>query len=193
MRRVFACLLIIAGAAATAAAQTEIISQAGAESGRKFLPRDWIRGYVDVALAPPHNEPDLNRCAAWAGTHTGVAGLPCSAFARYVASGYLELRPIGGTTLRRVFLFWEPNLFLGRNVPQISYNFSAIPMSYERALGVGVELPRGFELRMTQHRVEWLGRYKQYLGIADLGKNGPLGLYTTVSARWYFGNWTRQR
>ncbi len=40
---------------------------------RKLFPKDWVSGFVDFAVAPPHNEPDLNRCAASTGA-TGGAG-----------------------------------------------------------------------------------------------------------------------
>jgi hypothetical protein len=193
MRTINMAFVLAVALGATASAQTEEVRQSGSEGARTFFPRNWLGGYLDVALAPPHNEPDLNRCASWAGTGGGNPGSACSAFARYVASGYLQASPIGAGALHRVFLFWEPHLFLGRNLPQVNYNFSAAPMSYERAMGVGIELPRSLEIRMTQHRVQWLGRYNQYLGTADLGRNGPLGLYTTVSARWYFGSWARRR
>jgi hypothetical protein len=93
------------------------------------------------------------------------------------------------TVFRRVFLFGEPNLFLGRNVPQYRYTISASPMALDRSIGVGLDLTKNLELRLTEHRVEWMGRYRNSLGQADLGKNGPLGIYTTVSARWYFGGY----
>jgi hypothetical protein len=155
---------------------------------RKFLPKGWIRGYSEFSVAPPHNEPDLDRCLATAGSFGGSQA-HCSAFARFVAGGYVEIQPLGSGMFRRVFLFTEPHVFLGSNVPQFNYTFSAAPMALDRSVGVGIELPRNFELRLTQHRVQWMGRYGDNLGKADLGKTGPLGLYTTVSARWYFGGY----
>lgn len=177
------------GVAAVAPAQDGTLS--GVETSRKLFPKHWVRGYIDGAIAPPHNEPDLNRCAAWAGIDGG-ADAPCSAFARYVGSAYVELQPLAASAFQRVFLFWEPHVYFGRNVPQFRYSVSAIPMAYERALGVGIKLPKNFEVRLSQHGVEWLGRYAGPQGKADLGKNGPLGVYTTVAARWYFGGYNRR-
>jgi hypothetical protein len=156
-----------------------------------FFPQNWVRGFVDGALAPPHNEPDLNRCAATAGGDGGE-NAPCTAFARYVFSGYIELQPVGTGPLKRIFVFAQPELYLGRNVPQFEYGFSAAPMALTNVLGLGIELSKNFDLRLAHHRVEWLGRYNSYLGKADMNKNGPLGLYTTVSVRWYFGGWGRR-
>jgi len=48
------------------------------------------------------------------------------------------------------------------------------PMLYERSIGIGFQLPRNFELRATQHQVDYLGRYDRLLGSADLGTNGPM-------------------
>ena len=31
--------------------------------GKTFFPHNWLRGYVDFDVAPPHNEPDLGRCS----------------------------------------------------------------------------------------------------------------------------------
>jgi hypothetical protein len=129
----------------------------GANASSMFFPQNWIRGFVDAAVAPPHNEPDLNRCASTAGADGGE-NAPCTAFARYVLSGYIELQPIGTGPLRRIFVFAQPELYLGKNVPQFKYSASAAPMAFARVFGVGIELSRNFELRVAQHRVEWLGR-----------------------------------
>jgi hypothetical protein len=177
------------GVAAVAPAQDATASQV--ENPHKVFPKNWVRGYVEGAVAPPHNEPDLNRCQADSGQFGGSSA-PCSAFARYVWSGYVELQPLGTSQLRRLFVFIEPHLFLGRNVPQFQYSISATPMAFERALGVGIELPKHFEIRLTRHQVDWIGRYSQQLGIADLGPNGPLGHYATVSVRWSFGGYGRR-
>jgi len=32
-------------------------------------------------------------------------------------------------------------------------------IAFERAIGLGIELPKNFEFRVTQHQVDWLGRY----------------------------------
>ncbi len=157
-------------------------------TGRALFPRNFVRGYVDFSFAPYHNEPDLGRCSGASHRHGGARSR-CTAFARYVWSGYVELRPVGRGSLRHIFLFIEPKLFLGENVPQFRYTASATPMAFERSIGVGVQLPKNFELRATQHQVNWLGRYGNHLGSADLGTDGPYGLYATVGARWYFGGW----
>jgi hypothetical protein len=164
----------------------------GVPEGRMFLPHDWIRGYTDAEIAPSHNEPDLGRCAGPASQFGGIAS-PCDAFARYMLSGYLELQPIGRTALRHFFVFITPRFSFGRNVPQFSYTGSFSPIAYDRSVGIGIELPKNFELRLTQHRVDWLGRYDKSLGPGDLGTTGPYGLYTTAGLRWYFGGYGRSR
>ena len=185
-------LLVVLCFVTAGIANCEDVARVESPDSHKFFPKGWIRGYTEFSVAPPHNEPDLDRCRANAGLFGG-AQANCSAFARFVGGGYVEFQPLGSTMLRHVFLFSEPNIFLGHNVPQYDYTFSASPMAFDRSVGVGVELPRNLELRFTQHRVQWLGRYENNLGNADLGKNGPFGLYATVSARWYFGGYkTRQ-
>jgi hypothetical protein len=163
----------------------------GLSTDRKFFPKDWASGFVDFAVAPPHNEPDPNRCASSTGAYGG-AQAPCSAFARYMGSGHVEFRPVGTGPFRRLFVFAEPRAFMGRNVPQYEYTASMSPIALERAEGVGVTVTRNLELRLTTHRVDWLGKYHNNLGPADLGKNGPLSIYTTISARWYFGGYGRR-
>jgi hypothetical protein len=155
---------------------------------RFLFPKNFVRGYVDFQVAPSHNEPDLGRCS---GPNPAGAQSLCTAFARYVWSGYTEIQPFGRTILKNLFLFIEPKFFGGNNVPQFKYTASSAPIAFERAIGVGVKLTRNFELRLTQHRVSWLGRYEDVpkLGAADLGSNGPYGLYSTVAVRWYYGGW----
>ena len=80
---------------------------APAGSERMFFPHDMFWGYGQFDLAPPHNEIDPNICRADAGISGGV-NAPCNAFARYMLSGYVEIRPFGRTQLRRFFLFGEP-------------------------------------------------------------------------------------
>ena len=162
---------------------------ASAPANRMFFPSHWVRGYVDFEFAPPTNEPDLGRCAAYTGQFG--ANAPCAAFARYMTGGYVEVQPFGRTALRRVFLFATPRLSLGNNVPQVSYTAEATPIALDSTLGVGIELSRSFELRAVRHAVYWLGRYRNNLGAADLGPSGLYGPYATVGARWYFGGWGR--
>src|ERR1700693_3371766 len=75
--------------------------------GRLFFPRNFIWGYSQFDVAPPHNEPDPNLCAANAGQYGGKDA-PCNAFARYLLSGYVEVRPFARTQLRRLFFFGAP-------------------------------------------------------------------------------------
>jgi hypothetical protein len=163
--------------------------------GRTFFPHNWLRGYVDFAVAPSHNEPDLGRCSQSSTVivSAGGANSNCNAYARYLWSGYLEVQPMGKTILRHVFFFFTPTFSFGNNVPQFKYTGSMDPIAYERAVGVGIELPKNFEFRVTQHQVDWLGKYKNNVGLADLGTAGPYGLYTTIGARWYFGGYGRSR
>jgi len=157
-----------------------------------FFPHNWIRGYTDFAVAPSHNEPDLGRCMFPQPASAGGTASQCTAYARYLFSGYIEIQPLARTPARHLFLFFEPRFSFGRNIPQLSYQASMEPMAYERAVGAGFELPRNFELRLTQHQVDYLGRYSSFLGPADLRTTGPYGLYTTVSVRWTFGGYGRQ-
>jgi len=84
---------------------------------RMFLPSDTLWGYAQFDVAPPHNEIDPNLCASNAGNFGG-ANAPCNAFARYMLSGLLEVRPFGRGPFRRFMLFGEPRFLFGKNVPQ---------------------------------------------------------------------------
>ncbi|GAC1618277.1 MAG: hypothetical protein PVS2B2_13050 [Candidatus Acidiferrum sp.] len=158
-----------------------------------FFPHNWIRGFVDAGFAPSHNEPDLGRCAFPQPAGSGGVNSPCTAYARYLMTGYLEIQPINRSIARHLFFFFEPKVSFGNNIPQLSYTASAEPIAFDRSIGAGIELPHNFELRVTQHQVRYLGRYKGNLGPADLHTSGPYGLYTTVSVRWYFGGFDRAK
>jgi hypothetical protein len=171
----------------------------GVREGRMFFPHNWLRGYADFSVAPPHNEPDLGRCSQ---SHAvivaaGGASSNCNAYARYLLGGYLEIQPFGKTLARHLFVFFTPTFSFGNNVPQFKYTASMAGIAFERAVGFGIELPKNFELRVTQHQVDWLGKYKNPVGVAfpglDLGTAGPYGLYSTIGARWYFGGYGRSR
>lgn len=186
-------------AADPAAAAAPKPSSWGVPEGRMFFPRNWVRGYVDYEVAPPHNEPDLGRCTQ---SQTiiiaaGGANSPCNAYARYLLGGYLEVQPFGRTLARHLFVFFTPTFSFGNNVPQFKYTASMAGIAFERAVGIGFELPKNFEIRVTQHQVDWLGKYKNPIGTGtpglDLGTSGPYGLYATVGARWYFGGYGRSR
>jgi hypothetical protein len=162
---------------------------AGDSGERLLLPRDFVRGYVNFEVAPPHNELDTGLCPV---PEKPDASPPCSAFARYVWSGYVELQPFGRGALKRLFLFGEPRIYGGDNVPQRQYTYSAGLIIWERKYGLGIDLPRGFQLRLTQHNTALLGRYKP-LTAPIWRLDGPYGLYTTVGMRWYFGSWSHDR
>src|SRR5256886_1946105 len=75
-------------------AQAQItITESGREShfvpqSRTFLPHNWVRGYTDFSVAPSHNEPDLGRCMFPQPAGAGGAASTCTAYARYLFSGY---------------------------------------------------------------------------------------------------------
>jgi len=161
----------------------------GSANDRMFFPEHWVRGYIDFAFAPPHNEPDLGRCSPLPASNFGGAADTCNAYARYLWSGYLEVQPFGRTILRHAFFFFEPVFSFGNNVPQFKYTASMAPIAFDRKVGLGIDLPKNFEFRLTQHQVNWLGRYTGNVGPADLNTPGPYGLYTTIGVRWSFGGY----
>jgi hypothetical protein len=177
--------------AQAAAAESDRVFQLAPQS-RTFFPHNWVRGYTDFAVAPSHNEPDLGRCAFPQPASAGGTASRCAAYARYLFSGYIEFQPLARTSARHFFLFFEPKFSLGRNIPQLRYTASLAPIAYDRSIGIGFQFPRNFELRATQHQVDWLGRYGRYLGSADLRTNGSYGLYATFGVRWSFGGYGRQ-
>lgn len=171
----------------------------GPPEGRIFFPHNWLRGYVDFSVAPPHNEPDLGRCSQSLTVivNAGGASSNCNAYARYLLGSYLEIQPFGKTLARHLFVFFTPTFSFGNNVPQYKYTASIAGIAMERSVGFGIELPKNFEIRVTQHQVDWLGKYNHNVGLADLssggigGGVGPYGLYSTIGARWYFGGYGR--
>jgi hypothetical protein len=171
MKRLIAvCGMLVAVAGAA-------LCEDAVEQDRWFLPHNWVRGYVDFEVAPPHNEIDLGMCVAPG----------CTAYARYAWSGYVEAQPIGRGTMRRLFLFTEPKLYGGNNLPQVRYTGSASLIAWERAAGVGWVLPRGVELRLTQHQTFLLGRFSGRE--AGVRPDGPYGLNMRIGVRWAFGGW----
>jgi hypothetical protein len=164
-------------------------------SDRLLFPRNFLRGYTEAGYFPAHNEIDMGRCSAGSGNFGG-ANAPCAAFGRYFMGGYAEIQPfgrkVGPLPLNRFYLFFEPRGFFGNNVPQYSYSQSFYPISFERSVGVIIALRKNLEVRVWQHQNDWLGRYKHWLGPADLLSNGPYGQYAGISTRWYFGGWGRQ-
>jgi hypothetical protein len=154
-----------------------------------WFPRNWVRGYTDFEVAPSHNEPDLGRCAFPQPAGSGGMASSCTAYARYLFSGYIELQPLNRTFAKHIFFFFEPKFSFGKNIPQLSYLSSMEPIAFDRSVGIAIELPKSLSLRVTQHQVDFLGRYANPLGPADLRTNGPYGLYATVGVRWSFGGY----
>ena len=153
-----AFLLFCSAAAAQGPAQTkELSSQAEPQDssqvssskdynqGRLLFGKNFLRGYGDFELAPPHNEPDLGRCNQPQPT--------CSAFARYIIGGYIEFQPFARTPLKHAYFFFQPNFFFGNNIPQVKYTYSMAPLAWERTMGLAIQLPEHFELRVTNHDV----------------------------------------
>jgi len=158
-------------------------------SSASWFPHNWVRGYTDFEVAPSHNEPDLGRCAFPQPASSGGTASACTAYARYLFSGYIEFQPLNRTFAKHIFFFFEPRFSFGKNIPQVSYLGSMEPIAFDRSVGIAIEMPKNFNLRITQHQVDYLGRYSNTLGPADLRTNGPYGLYTTVGVRWTFGGY----
>ena len=197
MKHITLTLFALSVVVAPAAVSQTVTNEATTSSSRSvqaspssfFFPHNWVRGYTDFAFAPPHNEPDLGRCMFPQPATAGGTTSQCTAYARYIMSGYIEIQPLARTPLRHLFFFLEPRFSFGRNIPQVSYQESMEPIAYDRSMGAAFQLPRNLELRLTQHQVDYLGRYGRSLGPADLRTTGPYGLYTTVSVRWSFGGY----
>lgn len=167
-----------------AAAQYRLQSQPPSERSSWLFPKNFIRGYTEFAVAPPHNEPDLGRCGQ---TNT------CSAFARWILGGYIEIQPFARTPLKHVYFFYEPRFFFGDNIPQVRYTASFNPLAMERTLGAAIELPKHLELRITNHGVTSFDPFDRILGPDDSGPDKePLGIYNTIGVRWYFGGYGHQ-
>src|SRR5256885_1195469 len=187
-----ACLTVsVLAAHGQTAAESSRVSQFAPQS-RTFFPHDWVRGYTDFSVAPSHNEPDLGRCMFPQPASAGGTASTCTAYARYLFGGYIEFQPLGRTPARHFFLFFEPRFSFGRNIPQLTYTASMMPIAFDRSIGIAFQLPRNFELRATQHQVDWLVRYGNPLGAADFRTNGPIGLYATFGVRWSFGGFGHQ-
>ncbi|HKU28732.1 MAG TPA: hypothetical protein VJQ54_24895 [Candidatus Sulfotelmatobacter sp.] len=159
----------------------------GDANDRMFFPRDMFWGWAQFDLAPPHNEIDPNLCAGNAGQYGGV-NAPCSMFARYMLSGTLEVRPFGKGPLRRFMVYGSPTFLFGKTVPKTLYTWSFDAIGIEHSWGAGIYLNKGFEFRVTQHFLfDRLGSRDRYLGLADLGNNGPWGRYMSLGVRKTFG------
>jgi hypothetical protein len=180
-----AVLLAVLAAAVAATAQQE--PPKAVEGGRLFFPKNYIWGWSQFDVAPPHNEPDPNLCAANAANYGGKDA-PCNAFARYMLSGYVEFRPFARTPLKRLLFFGAPTFLFGKNLPHTLYTWSWDGIGWERSWGAGIEIGKGFEMRVTQHFLfQRFGVRDRSLGQADLGPNGPWGRYNVIGVRKYFG------
>jgi hypothetical protein len=191
MKRVFACLTItltvsaFATRAQTNTADTVRVSRLAPQS-RTFFPHNWIRGYTDFSVAPSHNEPDLGRCMFPQPASAGGTASTCTAYARYLYSGYIELQPLGRTPARHFFLFFEPKFSFGRNIPQLTYTASMRPIAYDRSIGIGFQLPKNFEIRATQHQrvLRPLRYFRCTLVLRRLRSSGsPVGVLTRILLR----------
>lgn len=159
---------------------------AASTEDRLFFPKGWIYGYVQFDIAPPHNEPDPNLCAANAGDYGG-ANSKCTDFARYLLGGNVVIHPMGRTFLKHLKFEAAPTMAFGKNVPQYLYTWSWQPIGMERSWAAAYDLPRRFDIRVTQHFLFWRGDAN--LGPAYLGPNGPWGRYTTIGVRKVFGTY----
>ena len=178
MKRVLSILAVVAMAVATAAQQKPSSAVGG---GRLFFPRNFIWGYSQFDIAPPHNEPDPNLCAANAADFGG-RDAPCNAFARYMLSGYVEVRPFARTELRRLFFFGAPTFLFGKNLPHTLYTWSPDAIGWERSWGAGITIGRGFELRVTQHFLfQRFGCTRPFSRSRRLGDERTLG---TIQRDW---------
>ncbi|MHB8524882.1 MAG: hypothetical protein ACYDD2_01820 [Candidatus Acidiferrales bacterium] len=185
------CGLVAAQAPAQPSAPTqEVSSQSSPQvsSSKDYNPgpllfgKNFLRGYGDFEIAPPHNEPDLGRCNQPQPT--------CTAFARYIMGGYIEFQPFARTPLKHAYFFFQPNFFFGNNIPQVKYTYSMAPLAFERTMGLAIQLPKHFELRVTNHGVDSFSPFDKSLGTFDSGPNKePLGIYNTIGVRWYFGGY----
>lgn len=188
MRTIAFGLLLCSVCAAQTTETTGASSKDTGAEDRLLLPHNFVRGYVDFEVAPPHNEVDLGLCEP-PKSPLFIAG--CAAYARYVWSGYVELQPFGRTPLKHLFLFAAPKLFGGDNIPGVRYRASPSAILLEETLGLGATLPHQFELRLTSHRCQLLGPYTSKSTPLTFRPDGPYGLYATVGVRWYFGGYGR--
>src|SRR5690349_19855338 len=100
MKKLLLALFAFCSASVAAAqTQTNLLESSTtprvAQESRTFFPHNWIRGYSDFEVAPSHNEPDLGRCMFPQPTTAGGTASTCSAYARYLFSGYIEFQPLG--------------------------------------------------------------------------------------------------
>jgi hypothetical protein len=84
--------------------------------------------------------------------------------------------------------FYDPNFLFGKTLPGVLYTWSWSGIGMEYKWGVGIDLPKQFQFRYTNHpTIQRFGSRDQPLGGAWLGANGPWGQYNTIGIRKYFG------
>jgi hypothetical protein len=159
-----------------------------------FFPKNSFGGFAQFDYAPPHNEWDLNRCSAGAGSPAnGGVSAPCSGFARAALGGHIEFKPINVGPFKRLYLYLSPRIFMGDNLPQVHYSQSLNAIGMENSYGLAYDLTHGFEAVITAHpKMHWFGKYQSSLGAADLSNN-PYGQYNSIGVRWRFGTFLRSR
>ena len=108
---------------------------------------NWIRGYVQFDLAPPHNEIDSGLCMG-APESRSPANAACSAFARFMASGHLEVRPfqkLPAPILKTIYVFGDPSFLFAPGEPCFpsprDLSFALPTISYLVNLGRTVATP----------------------------------------------------
>jgi hypothetical protein len=153
--------------------------------GPLFFGQDSVRGLADFGIALPHNEIDLGLCSV--ARANPFPNTTCSAFARYVWSGYLEMQPLRRSPFRRLFVIFGPKLFGGDNIPARKYTAAASPILWELTAGSGLQLPWHLELRYTYHKAFLLGRYSSPVVAESIRTNGPYGRNSLIGVRWSFG------
>jgi len=120
----------------------------------------------------------------------GTASL-CTAYGRYLWSGYVEFQPIGRTPVVISSCSLNQSLLLEGNIPQPQLHGFHVTDSFERSVGVGFKLPKNFELRVTH--IKWIGSgVQQVAGPGGPPHQRPYGLYATVGVRWSFGGYGSQ-
>ena len=98
-----------------------------------------------------------------------------------------EFKPLNWSVFKRLYVFASPRFFFGDNVPQTRYTFSFDPIGVDQSYGLIYDLPRNFQMRLTQHaKMDWLGKYTGNLGRGDLGGDGPYGQNLNVGVRYNY-------
>ena len=105
--------------------------------------RGTCSGDMASSISLPRTTRSIPTCAARTLEFRAGVNDPCNAFARYMLSGYVEVRPFGRTQLRRFFVFGEPRFVFGKNLPQTLYTWSFDAIGVERSWGAGISYGGG--------------------------------------------------